>query len=194
MSDPATSAAATGSREPTRTYTRFQLADFADEVDIHHPVTARRIPALKHHNPRWNYHTALVIGHPEWGGEQNAGLEPTDREIDQLCVYLEKQMRWYNDSYRRRLAEQAPFDLDGTINTHTFRKHAEHGWQYNARTWEIGPPFMPTPPYHDKVKTPMTLEELLDHIGSIGGEMTRSWAEMKVEFAHVFDNVPTLTA
>lgn len=166
----------------------YTLADFADEANIEHPLTARRIPVLRHCNPRWRYHAALVIGGASWEDPQNHGIEPTAQEADQLCVYLEKHMRYYNDSYRARVAARGPFDVDGTVNTHTFRKHAEHGWQYNVMTWNQGPTWFPTPPFH-KVG-PFTLEQLLDRIHTYGDEKPiQKWLDLKAEYAAAFDQV-----
>lgn len=172
-----------------RTYT---LADFADEVDVEHPLTARRLPVLRGTHSRWKYHVALVIGRMDWQEEADCGIEPTPEEIEQLLVYLEKHMRYYNDSYRRRVEARGPFDVDGTVNTHTFRKHAEHGWQYNVATWDRGPTWFPTPPWHPLA--PMTLEALLDRVNTFGdGPPMQKWLDLKAE-SGAFPKVPTSSA
>lgn len=156
----------------------YTLADFADEVDVDHPLTARRIPVLRNCHSRFRYHVALVIGCAEW--EDVAALEPTPQEVDQLTAYLEKHMRYYNDRYRAEVARRAPFDVDGTVNTHTFRKHPEHGWQYNVMTWTYGPSWFPTPPWHKAAN--LSLEALLDKINTIGdGPPMQKWLDIKAE-------------
>ena len=156
------------------------LAEFADEVDVQHPLTARRIPVLRGPWPRWKYHVALVIGRPEWHDPNDVGLEPEPFEVDQLCVYLEKHMRYYNARYRAEVEGRGPFDVDGTVNTHIFRKHPERGWQYHVASWCYGPTWFPTPPWH-KVG-PFNLEELLDRINTFGGgPPMQKWLDLKAE-------------
>lgn len=156
------------------------LAEFADEVDIEHPLTARRIPVLRGTHPRWKYHVALVIGRHDWQDAADAGIEPEPFEVDQLCAYLEKHMRYYNASYRAMVEGRGPFDLDSTVNTHIFRKHPEHGWQYNVASWTYGPRWFPTPPWH--TVGPFTLEELLDRINTFGDDgPTQKWLDVKAE-------------
>lgn len=160
-----------------RTYT---LADFADEVNIEHPLAAKRIPVLTDVHSKWKYHIALVIGQPSWMSADDGGVEPEEFEIEQLLVYLEKTMRYYNDSYRRKVEARGPFDVDGTVNTHTFRKHLENGWQYNLATWIGGPTWFPTRPWH--LVGPYSLEQLLDHINTFGdGPPMQKWLDLKVE-------------
>lgn len=109
-----------------------------------------------------------------------AEKEPTPQEVDQLAVYLEKHMRYYNAAYRAKVEAQAPFDLDGTVNTHTFRKHPEHGWQYNVMTWRYGPTWFPTPPWHKPSYT--TLEALLDKVNTFSdGPPMQKWLDLKAE-------------
>lgn len=170
-----------------RTYT---LADFADEVDVEHEFTARRLPVLRGTRSRWQFHVALVIGRLDWMAEGDVGLEPEPWEVDQLCVYLEKHMRYYNDGYRERVASRGPFDVDSTVNTHTFRKHPEHGWQYNVWTWQGGPTWFPTPPWH--TAGPLSLEELLDRINTYGdGPPMQKWLDLKAESGAFGDQAAT---
>lgn len=160
----------------------YTLDDFAmaDEVDTSHPLTERRIPVLRGTNPKFKYHVALVIGRSEWMPESEAGIEPEPFEVDQLCAYLEKTMRYYNDRYRAEVAARGPFDVDGTVNTHIFRKHATHGWQYNVASWTMGPSWFPTPPWHNAES--YTLEALLDKINTFGdGPPIQSWLDVKAE-------------
>lgn len=155
-----------------RTYT---LADFADEVDVEHPLTQRRIPVVRDCHSRWKYHVALVIGGAEW--DPVKALEPEPFEVEQLCVYLEKHMRYYNDAYRARVEAQGPFDVDGTVNTHTFRKHPTDGWQYHVATWQYGPTWIPHQP-----KEPLSLEALLDRVNTFGdGPPMQRWLDLKAE-------------
>lgn len=157
----------------------YTLADFADDgVDIEHPLTERRIPVLSNCYPRFKFHTALVVGGPDYMPREHDGLEPDPFEVEQLCADLEYRMRYYNDSYRARVAARGPFDVDGTVNTHTFRKHAEYGWQYHVLTWTQGPTWFPTPPWQKA--GPLTLEALLDRVHTFGdGPPMPRWVETK---------------
>lgn len=158
----------------------YALADFAHEVDVEHPLTERRIPVLRHCYPDFKYHTALVIGGPDWDDERNHGQEPEPFEVEQLCADLEYRMRYYNDSYRALVEARGPFDVDGTVNTHTFRKHAEHGWQYHVLSWRQGVTWFPTPPWSKS--GPFTLEALLDRLHTFGdGPPMPRWLEVKAD-------------
>lgn len=159
----------------------YSLSDFAEDgVAVDHALTGRRIPVLQHCHARFKYHTALVVGGPEWGCEHDLGQEPEPFEVEQLCADLEYRMAYYNDAYRARVAARGPFDVDGTVNTHTFRKHAEHGWQYHVLTWTQGPTWFPTPPWN-KVG-PLTLEALLDRVHSFGdGAQSSRWLGVKAD-------------
>ena len=159
----------------------YALADFAnDGVDIEHPLTKRRLPVLRDCYQRFKFHTAVVIGGPDYMPREQDALEPEPFEVEQLCADLEYRMRYYNASYRRRVAARGPFDVDGTVNTHTFRKHPEHGWQYNVATWQYGPTWFPTPPWHEE--GPFTLEALLDRVHTFGdGPPMPKWLEVKTD-------------
>lgn len=153
------------------------LADFAEEVDVAHYLTARRIPVVRDCYSRWKYHVALVIGGPDYMPREHDALEPEPFEVEQLCVYLEKHMRYYNASYRARVTARGPFDVDGTVNTHTLRKNPVHGWQYHAASWQYGPTWVP-----DNVETATTLEAVLDRINTFGdGPPMQSWLDLKAE-------------
>lgn len=166
---------------------RYTLADFADEVDIDHPLTERRIPVLRSPACRWKYHVALVIGGRDWEDAAHHGIEPEPWEVEQLLAYREKHMRYYNDRYRAKVEGQAPFDVDATVNTHTFRKHATAGWQYNVATWDYGPRWFPSPPFHEV--GPFTLEALLDRINTFGdGPPMQRWLDIKAESGAFDDN------
>lgn len=159
----------------------YTLADFAaDGVNVNHPLAERRIPVLRDCYPAFKFHTALVIGGPDYMPRERDALEPEPFEVEQLCADLEYRMRYYNDSYRARVAARGPFDVDGTVNTHTFRKDPEHGWQYHVLTWRIGVTWFPTPPW-SKVG-PFTLEALLDHVHTFGdGPPMPRWLEVKAD-------------
>lgn len=171
--------------------TPYTLEHFAEEVDVNHPLTARRIPVLRGSHPRWKYHVGLVIGGREYESVENYALEPTDIEVEQLCAYLEKHMRYYNDSYRRQVAARGPFDVDGTVNTHLFRKHPVHGWQYNVGSWTSGVTWYPTPPWSKnragEPESPFTLEELLDKNHTYGEDLYKPWAELKAENPDIWE-------
>lgn len=157
----------------------YTLADFAGEgVDVTHPLTERRIPVLKNCYSLFKFHTALVIGGDYVDDERNYGLEPEPFEVEQLLADLEYRMAYYNDAYRARVAARGPFDVDGTVNTHTFRKHAEYGWQYHVLTWTQGVTWFPTPPWS---KTgPYSLEALLDRVHTFGdGPPMQRWLDIK---------------
>lgn len=159
----------------------YTLADFAEDgVDIGHPLTERRLPVLRDCHPRFKYHTALVVGGPDYMPREHDGLEPEPWEAEQLLADLEYRMRYYNDRYRARVAARGPFDVDGTVNTHTYRKHAEHGWQYHVMTWQYGPIWFPTPPWHKA--GPFTLEALLDRVHTFGdGPPMQKWLDAKAD-------------
>ena len=159
----------------------YTLADFAaDGVVIDHPLTERRIPVLHHCHPLFKFHTALVVGGPDYMPREHDGLDPEPFEAEQLCADLEYRMRYYNDSYRARVVARGPFDVDGTVNTHFFRKHAEHGWQYHVMTWTSGAEWFPTPPWNEF--GPFTLEALLDRVHTFGdGPPMPRWLEVKAD-------------
>ena len=159
----------------------YSLADFAaDGVDVEHPLTARRIPVLRDSYPRFKYHTALVIGGPDYMPREQDAIEPEPFEVEQLCADLEYRMRYYNDTYRARVASRGPFDVDGTVNTHTFRKHPQYGWQYHVMTWTMGPTWFPTPPW--SAAGPFTLEALLDRVHTFGdGPPSTRWLAVKAD-------------
>lgn len=150
------------------------LADFS-EVDHDHPLSRRRVPVLKGPHCRWKYHVAVVIAEADslWG----AGLEPTEQESDQLAAYLEHRMDWYNHSYRAHVRAGAPYDVDGTVNTFTFRKCPLVGWQYNAATWSTHTWF---PQMNIHPQRFESLEALLDHIYTFGDDKpTQGWLGFK---------------
>lgn len=153
-------------------------AEFADEVDLDHPLSKRRVPVLHGSHPRWKYHVAVVIN-PDGGvfRAEGVGLEPTPEEVEQLVAYLDYRLTYYNLNYRQKMLAR-PFDLDDAVNTYSFRKDPELGWTYNMATWVAGPTWVPSRYPEDSRRFP-TLEALIDHIHTYGGELYHRWAEFK---------------
>lgn len=149
-----------------------------DEVVRDHPLVARRLPVLRSCHARMRYDIALVVNPDDdlYGPSE----EPTEAEAEQLLAYLEFRLRYYNDRWRQRMLDLYPFDLDETVNTYTFRKHVEAGWQYNVMTWRGGWPWFPA--RHIEGHQPMpSLEALLDHTKTFGAEPMQSWLDFKAE-------------
>lgn len=149
-------------------------AEFADEVNLDHPLSARRVPVLSNPFPRWKYHVAVVIN-PDEDALYGPSLEPTPEEAEQLVAYLDYRLTDYYQHYREQM-RQRPFDVDGTINTYTFRKDPTVGWQYNAMTWTLHVWFPQIRLHEQRFET---LEALIDHIHTYGGELYHRWAEFK---------------
>ena len=148
-----------------------------DEVVRDHPLVARRLPVLRNHHPRWKYDVALVVNAEDdlWGASE----EPTVAESEQLVAYLEFRLRYYNEAWRQRMLDRYPFDIDGSVNTYTFRKCPEVGWQYNARSWTMHVWF-PQRGLHEQRYA--TLEALLDKVNTYGGDgPTQKWLDFKAE-------------
>jgi hypothetical protein len=156
--------------------------DFSEEVDLAHPLSLRRVPVVQSPHLRFKYHVAVVIGPETWDWVP-PGEEPTQREADQLVAYLDFRLRWYNGRHRAHMLESHPFDLDSGINTYTFKKSPEVGWQYNAATWTMHTWF-PQNRMHDERFD--SLEALLDYVQNLVPE---KWAAFKAERPDLWSEV-----
>lgn len=155
-----------------------KTADWPYDADRDDPLTALRIPVTSSH-PGWCYLVAF---------DRESAARPTEAETAMLVSFRQEYIdRWYNDSYKVRLAER-PFDIDGGANGVIFRKWGDGDWGYRRRTWTVGPLYVPqNPAFPDRVLGPLTLPRLLDHIHSCGdGEPKRPWLEWKAAHPEVF--------
>lgn len=153
---------------------------FGDDADRDDPLTALRIPVTSTW-PGWSYIAAF---------DRGSDARPTDGEARMIASFIREYVeRWYNDTFKARLAER-PLDVDGGANTTIFRKYADGDWGYRRRTWTIGPCFVPeTPRVADRKSGPLTLEQVMDREYSYGGdgeEPREHWVAWKAQHPDVF--------
>lgn len=151
---------------------------FETDADRNDPLTAHRIAVTSSH-PQWCY----IVGF-----DRESPARPTDAEAAMLASFLQEYIdRWYNDSYKAKLAQRA-LDVDGGANGMIFRKYGDDDWGYRRRSWYSGPMFMPQSPlFADRALGPLSLAQLMDHIHSHGDdEPTARWKQWKAAHSDVF--------
>lgn len=144
-------------------------------------ATSLRVPFIKHPYPRWYYVVAVVVPderRPVWHGEM-----PTDDELRMVASFIDEYREyWYRDSYKQKMRDLAPYDIDGGAVGTYLVKHANGGWGYRKHTWEYGPCFVPM--YN---ADPEPLEQVLDRVHSHGsGPLPKRWLEWKSSHPEVF--------
>lgn len=148
----------------------------------HDPLTALRIPVVRHSYPGWKYEVCVVITEPGteddrvWG----SALRPDDRETAQLVAALEWRMLYYNESWKAGMRKR-DLDVDGSTNTVIFQKRGEGAWAYRRASWTMGPHMVPT-----KDMPAETLEQVLDRCWDYGGAPNPKWREFKTAHPEAF--------
>lgn len=151
------------------------------DADRDDPLTALRIPVTSSW-PDWAYLVAF---------DRDSRVRPTDDEAAQLVSFCQEYIhRWYNDTWKARLAER-PFDIDGGANGTIFRKYADGDWGYRKRTWTMGPRFLPeSPSVAGRKLGPLTLAQVMDRIYEDSDHEPRpQWAQWKADHPDVFPAV-----
>lgn len=132
-------------------------------------ATELRVPLLNSAYPRWHYVTGIAVNDTPY---LDPGLVPTDDEVRMVAAHLDDYCTyWYRPSYRSRMREFAPYDIDSGANLGFYRKRGENDWCYRKRTWQQGPSWWPAP-----LLPPMTLAEVIAHNG---GDSLRERADKR---------------
>lgn len=154
-------------------YTGTDLSPLQSEL-----ATSLRIPFITSSHPRWYYVTAVVVEDDLYGA-----AVPTDDELRMVASFNDQyREHWYRDSYKQKMREFAPFDIDGGAVGRYLIKYAKTGgWGFRRHTWQYGPTFVPT--WKDK---PQPLVVVLDRCMSFGDEPSPRWEQWKTEHADVF--------
>lgn len=165
--------------------------DWPYDADRDDPLTALRIPVVTSFNPRWYYIAALMAvdtGPYSWGSAER----PTDVEATQLASFIQEYIHhWYNERYKRKLAER-PLDVDGGCNTTVFVKYGPDDWGYRMVSWQYGPLFVPGAPKQrashpdEHPVGPLNLEQVMDRRHTIGDKPMDHWTQWKADHPDVF--------
>lgn len=142
-------------------------------------ATSLRIPFITNPYPCWFYVTAVVVSHDPhlW-----KGLMPAEDEVRMVASFNDQyREHWYRDSYKQKMREFAPYDIDGGAVGRYLVKHVNGGWGYRKHTWQSGPAFVP-----QWNEAPERLELVLDRIHDLVPERWTTW---KVDHPEVFGSV-----
>jgi hypothetical protein len=144
-------------------------------------ATSLRVPFITTPYPHWFYVTAVVVSDEKYLWR---GLLPTDDEVRMVASFTDEyREHWYNDGWKARMREFAPYDIDGGAVGTYLVKHANGGWGYRKHTWEYGPQFVP-----EWDAEPQPLEAVLDRVHSWGSDEppAKRWLEWKSAHPEVF--------
>ena len=101
--------------------------------------------------------------------------QPTSGELRMLRSYVDYKADAYLEPYRSRLlSSDAPEDPGHS--TVVLLKRGRDDWYYRRLAWDMGY----WPRMRDQ-RDPMSLDELLDRIESIGGALIRRWERWKAD-------------
>lgn len=159
---------------------------FGTDADRDDPLTALRIPVVSSFNPQWKYVAALMAvdtSRYSWGSAER----PTDAEAAMIASFIREYItHWFRESYQHKLA-QRPLDVDSGCNTVVFCKYGPDDWAYRRMSWEYGPLFVPEPPHMKDRQGPLSLEQVMDRVHTIGddGPMPR-WTTWRADHPEVF--------
>jgi hypothetical protein len=145
-------------------------------------ATSLRIPFINNPYPRWYYVTAIVVSTDPrlW-----RGLMPTDDEVRVVASFNDEYRQYfYNEWWKGRMREFAPYDIDGGAVGRYLIKHANGGWGYRRSTWQYGPEFVPT-----WSSEPEDLVSVLDRCQGFGSEPNPRWEQWKADHPDVFQAV-----
>lgn len=109
-----------------------------DDALPDHPWTKLyRLPAVRHWRTEFHYCVAVVV--PTDDNVVRNIMMPTDREAAMLSSYQDYLLPGlFNEPVIRRMRREAPFYVDGCMNTRVFMKR-ETGWCFDTRRSEDGP-------------------------------------------------------
>lgn len=140
-------------------------------------ATSLRIPFLASAHPRWYYVTGIVVS------DLYGGILPADDEVRIVASFDEEyREHWYRDSWKTRMAEFAPYDIDGGAVGRYLIKYKHGGWGYRISTWQYGPTFVPM-----SRDEPAGLVSVLDRLHAHGGsEPNPRWEQWKADHPEVF--------
>lgn len=155
-------------------------------------ATSLRVPFIRNPWPRWFYVTAIFVdpgSPPGWHGEL-----PTDNEVRMVASYNDcYRDYWYCDSYKAKMREFAPYDIDGgAVGRYLVKYPDGGGWAYRKHTWQYGHTFVPASPFlagvlAEETVAPLTLEQALDHERHIGTDYPDTkWIAWKAAHPEVF--------
>ncbi len=147
----------------------------SQEVELNHPwVKEGRIPVIYGGMyARMRYEVALLLPSPNSDADEYVfpkPVTPTAEEAGLVADYINYRRNYYNQRWQQKMLER-PVDVDSTTRT-VYLTKTDHGWVYRRDGWEQ--PFAP-----HRNQPPYTLEELLDHINSIGDTLYHGWEEWK---------------
>lgn len=158
--------------------------DWPYDADQHDPLTALRIPVTSDY-PGFTY-TACF--------DRDSDVRPTDREARMIASFIEEyQERWFGNGRWRKVQQAKPFDMD-CYTTTIFHKWADDDWSYQICTWTAGPHWVPCGPRlrntqydHPKADAPLTLEQVMDRVHTLGDDKPmRDWTAWKTAHPDVF--------
>ena len=158
--------------------TKYEPTDISEhQTEL---ATSLRIPFVNSPYPRWFYVVAIVTDRVLYETDI-----PTEHEVRMVASFCDEYRdHWYYDSFKKCMADMAPYDIDGGANCAYFIKYQSGGWGYRKRTWERGPDFVPT--FRDE---PKSLPDLLDYIhdrDSFHDGISPRWLEWKAAHSDVF--------
>lgn len=160
---------------------------YEDAVPWHDWSVRYRLPVVHTPNPMWRYHVAVVVPDERnlWGV-----LTPDEGEVAVLGSYLQYRIQsFYNARWIAKMAQE-PLDTDATVNTFTFMKHRDRGWQYKVASWELHGPWpysaMEQPAFPGLAGLIGLLDWECREIGGAPGEVSPAWAAWKGKHPEVF--------
>lgn len=145
------------------------------DIAVRHDLAVQlRVPILTSPHPRWRYVVGIVVD-DLWNGHP-----PTGDEIRAIGSFAEEyRVRWYNETWIARMAEFAPYDIDGGANSVYFTKYHHGGWAYERYSWRHGA-------VPGSSEPPMSLLAVMDRCHEFGGEPNPRWEAWKAEHPDVF--------
>lgn len=153
------------------------------DISVHSDLAVElRVPLIADPYPRWFYVTAVVVSREPhlWHG-----LMPTDDELRVVASFNDHYREtWYRDSWKQKMRDFAPYDIDGGAVGRYLIKHKHGGWGYRKHTWQYGPCFVP-----EWNAEPAGLVDVLDRCHSFVDEPSPHWVQWKQDHADVFEAV-----
>lgn len=140
-------------------------------------ATELRVPFIGSPYPRWFYVTAVVVSDDLWFGH-----EPSEAEVKAIASFNDHyREHWYNERWKARMRDFAPYDIDGGAVGRYLIKHRNGGWGYRRHTWQYGPTFAPK-----QDAEPQSLIAVLDLCETFVDEPWPHWVEWKAAHADIF--------